>query len=214
MDGVKLADRLAYGAGCVARRVGFLHDAYRPAGPVAPIDPALRFLRLAVAFVLPGGAVGAPSAFGVPYRQAWADWSYLAVGDYLVGPEGTVFVASIEPPKPMLVVMTNAVVRLCRPAAPVLAGLNEYSAVLPATETVLFQGFPVSLLMGGIEDRTRVGLADDTKLPGFTALLPAVGEVRPRVADILRADGGGSFVVTGAVLLGGVWRLALDQAVS
>jgi hypothetical protein len=46
MDGVRLADRLAYGAGCAARRVGFLHDAYRPDGPEAPIDLAKRFLRL------------------------------------------------------------------------------------------------------------------------------------------------------------------------
>jgi hypothetical protein len=191
-----------------------VHDAYRPDGPVSPLDPARRFLRLAVAFVLPGGGLSAPSALGVPYRQAWADWSYLAVGDYLVGPEGVVFVVSIEPPKPMLVVMTNAVVRLCRPAAPVLAGLNDYSAVLPATETALVEGFPASLLMGGVEDRTRVGLADDTKLPGFTALLPAVTGVRPRVADMLRSDGGASFVVTGAILMGGTWRLSLDQAVS
>ncbi len=108
---MRLADRLAYGAGCAARRVGFLHDAYRPDGPEAPVDLAKRFLRLCVAFVLPGGSVAAPSGFGVPFRQAWADWSYLQAGDYLAGPEGTAFVATIEPPKPMLVVMTNTVVK-------------------------------------------------------------------------------------------------------
>src|SRR5271154_3954044 len=126
MDGVRLADRLAYGAGCVAPRGGVLHDAYRPRGPEAPLDLARRFLRLCVAFVLPGGSVAAPSGFGVPFRQAWADWSYLRAGDYLAGPEGTVFVAAIEPPKPMLVVMTNEVVNLARPATQVLAGLNQY----------------------------------------------------------------------------------------
>lgn len=61
MDGVKLADRLAYGAGCTARRVGFLHDAFRPDGPAAPCELAKRFLRLSVAYVLPGGSVAAPS---------------------------------------------------------------------------------------------------------------------------------------------------------
>lgn len=122
MDGVRLADRLAYGAGCAARRVGFLHDAYRPDGPAAPVDLARRFLRLCVAFVLPGGSVGAPSGFGAPFRQAWADWSYLQVGDYLAGPEGIVFVAAIEPPKPMLVVMTNGVVNSAGPVRPFLTG--------------------------------------------------------------------------------------------
>ncbi len=109
MDGVKLADRLAYGAGCAARRVGFVHDAFRPDGPEAPLDPARRFLRLSVAYALPGGSVTAPGGFAEPFRQAWADCGYLRPGDYLAGPEGVAFVAEIEPPKPMLVVMTNAV---------------------------------------------------------------------------------------------------------
>ena len=81
MDGVKLADRLAYGAGCAARRAGFLHDAYRPNGPQTPIDLSNRFLRLCVAYVLPGGGVAAPSGFGVPFRQAWARGHGIRGGD-------------------------------------------------------------------------------------------------------------------------------------
>jgi hypothetical protein len=214
MEGVRLADRLAYGAGCVARRVGFLHDAYRPSGPEQPVALGNRFMRLCVAFVLPGGSVAAPSGFAVPFRQAWADWSYLQAGDYLAGPEGIVFVAAIEPPKPMLVVMTNALVRLARPAAPVLAGLNPYGAVLPGTERVLLMGFPASLLLGGVDDRTRAGLPDDTKLPGFTALLPLVPQVQPQVADLLMNDRDERFVVTAVEQVGFVWRLSLVQAVS
>lgn len=213
MDGVRLADRLAYGAGCAARRAGFLHDAYRPDGPAAPLDLARRFMRLAVAFVLPGGSVAAPSAFAVPFRQAWADWSYLRVGDYLAGPEGVVFVAAIEPPKPMLVVMTNSVIGLARPAAPALPGANPYGAVTPATEQVLLAGFPASLVRGGLSDRTRDGMPDDTKVPGYAAMLPEVQGVQPRVADIVVDTAGGRFVVTGLERLGGIWRLALVQAV-
>jgi hypothetical protein len=214
MDGVRLADRLAYGAGCAARRIGFLHDAYRPDGPEAPVDLAKRFLRLSVAYVLPGGSVAAPGGFGVPFRQAWADWSYLRTGDYLAGAEGTAFVAAIEPPKPMMVVMTNTVVSLARPATPVLAGLNQYGAVLPGTQTMLISGFPASLLVGGIGDRTKAGLPDDTKVPGFTALLPAVGDVQPHVADILLNDRGERFVVIAVEQIFSVWRLSLVQAVS
>jgi hypothetical protein len=214
MDGPRLADRLAYGAGCAARRVGFLHDAFRPDGPEAPLDLAKRYLRLCVAFVLPGGSVAAPSGFAVPFRQAWADWTYLQPGDYLTGPGGTVFVASIEPPKPMLVVMTNTVIRLTRPGAPVLAGLNQYGAVTAGTETVLLSGFPASLLLGGVGDRTKAGLPDDTKIPGFTALLPVVEELQPHVADIVISERGDRFVVNAVEQVGTVWRMALLQAVS
>jgi hypothetical protein len=214
MDGVRLADRLSYGAGCAARRLGFLHDAYRPEGAEAPVDLARRFMRLAVAFVSPGGGVGSPGGFGVPYRQAWADWSYLQVGDYLAGPEGCVFVAAIEPPRPMLVVMTNAVLSLWRPAGAQLAGANPYGAPLAVNLTPLLEGFPASLLVGGLGDRTRAGLADDTRVPGFVALLPAVGCVQPRVADIATNERAERFLVTSAESVGGVWRLSLVQAVS
>jgi hypothetical protein len=215
MDGVKLADRLAYGAGCAARRAGFLHDAYRPNGPQTPIDLSNRFLRLCVAYVLPGGGVAAPSGFGVPFRQAWADWSYLQVGDYLAGPEGTAFVAAIEPPKPMLVVMTNTGINLWRPAAPVLAGINPYGAVLPGTNTALVTGFPASVLVGGgTVDRTHAGLADDTKVPGFVALLPSLPCVSPAVADLLTDASGAQYVVNAVEAVNGVWRLSMNQAVT
>jgi hypothetical protein len=211
MDGVRLADRLAYGAGCAARRVGFLHDAYRPAGKMAPLDLANRFMRLCVALVLPGGDVGGPGGFGVPFRQGWADWSYLQVGDYLAGPEGVMFVAAIEPPKPMLVVMTNAVVGLARPGAVSQAGLSGYGAATP--ETRLLEGFPASLLAGGTGDRTRNGLPDDGKVPGFVALLPVVENVTPQVADILSNERGERYAVNAVEEIGGIWRLACVQAV-
>jgi hypothetical protein len=191
-----------------------LHDAYRVDGPVEPVDLARRFLRLCVAFVLPGGNVGAPAGLGVPFRQAWADWSYLRAGDYLAGPEGVAFVAVIEPPKPMLVVMTNAMVDLLRPAAPLLAGLNQYGAMTRGTETVLLSKFPASLLVGGIGDRTRTGLPDDTRVPGFVAMLPVVAGVVPQVADLLRDEHGQKYVVTAVETLNAVWRFSVVQAVS
>ncbi len=211
---MKLADRLAYGAGCAARRVGFLHDAYRTDQPEAPMDLTNRFLRLCVAYVLPGGSVAGPGGFGVPFRQAWADWGYLQEGDYLAGPEGIAFVAAIEPPMPMLVVMTNTVLDLVRPGAPVLAGLNQYGSVTPATETVLIKGFPASVLVGGIGDRTRAGLPDDTRVPGFVALLPIVQNVEPHVADLALDTQGRKYVVTAVETLKSVWRFSLVQAVS
>ena len=214
MDGAKLADRLAYGAGCAARRAGYLHDAYRPEGPAKPVALEKRFLRLCVAYVLPGGSVAAPAGLGMPYRQAWADWSYLRAGDYLSGPEGVALIVAIEPPKPMLVVMTNAVVSLVRPERPVLPGLNGYSAFTGDSERTLFYGFPASLLIGGVSDRTKQGLPDDTKVPGFTAILPVVAGVAPRISDIMLDDLDRRFVVTSLESIGAVWRVSLVQAVS
>jgi hypothetical protein len=214
MDGLRLADRLAYGAGCAARRTGFLYDAYRPDGLAAPLNPANRFMRLCVAFVLPSGAVGSPAGLTTPYRQAWVDWSYLRVGDYLSGPDGVAFVAAIEPPKPMLAVMTNACISLARPGVTATVGLNEYGAVEPGAEIPLVTDYPASLLVGGGSgDRTRNGLPDDTKVPGVTALLPRVAGVVPLVADILSNQRGERFVVSSVEELSGIWRIFVVQAV-
>jgi hypothetical protein len=114
----------------------------------------------------------------------------------------------------MLVVMTNAVVDLLRPAAPVLAGLNQYGAITQGTETVLLAGFPASLLVGGVGDRTRTGLPDDTRVPGFISILPIVLGVTPQVADLLRDEHGQKYVVTAVETLNAVWRFSLVQVVS
>ena len=60
----------------------------------------------------------------------------------------------------------------------------------------------------------RAGLPDDTKLPGFTALLPVVANVQPRVADILTNERGDRFIVMAVEQVAAVWRLSLVQAVS
>jgi hypothetical protein len=51
-------------------------------------------------------------------------------------------------------------------------------------------------------------------VPGFTALLPVVPCVQPRVADILTNERAERFVVTAVETVSGVWRLSLVQAVS
>jgi hypothetical protein len=78
---------------------------------------------------------------------------------------------------------------------------------------MLLADFPASLLVGGIGDRTRSGLPDDTKVPGFSALLPVVAGVRPHVADILKTDRGERFIVTAIEHLAAVWRFSLVQEV-
>ncbi len=214
MDGVRLADRLAYGAGCAARRVGFLHDVFRPDGACSPIDLNRRFMRLCVAYALPGGSVSAPASLGIPYRQAWADWSYLQVGDYLVGPEGTAFVALIEPPKPMLVLMTNVIGDIVRSEAPVVGDMSAYGGMRPETEKLRLSRFPACIIAGGVGDRRRAGLPDDTKLAGFAIILPAIRSATPQVGEIFRDDQARQFLISGVETIGGIWRLSVVQAVS
>lgn len=214
MDGLRLADRIAYGAGQAARKAGVICDAYRVRDAGCPIKDANRIMRMPVAFLPASGSARAPAPFGVPYRQAILDQAYVRGGDYLVGPAGSFVIVSNEPPQPVLAVMCNQVVSVWRAAAPRVAGENPYGAILAATAVALMTGFPAALLPGGGSDRTRLGLPDDTKLSGYTAVLAAVDGVTPDVADLLRDGRGRQFVINAAERFGGAWRLSMIESVT
>ncbi|MHB1303037.1 MAG: hypothetical protein ACYCZB_06125 [Acidiphilium sp.] len=214
MDGVRLADRIAYGGGMAARKAGVICDAFRPRDGGCPLNAANRTVRLAVLSVPVSGSVRGPAPFGVPYRQMVLDQAYVAAGDYVVGPLGTMLVVTNEPPAPTLGAQCNETVSLWRPQAPVLAGANPYGAILGAGARAILSGFPAALLPGGASDRTRTGLPDDTKLPGYVAAVAAVAGLEPEVADVVRDARGRQFVVDAAMRYAGIWRLALTESVS
>lgn len=213
MDGLRLADRLAYGAGCAARRIGFVHEVYRAAGPENPLDINNRFMQLSVALLLLGGSASGPAALAQPFRQAVVDWSYLRTGDYLVGPEGVLFVAQIEPPKPVLAVLTNETITMLRPGRTKKLGINGYSGAQSESEVQLVEKYPSSFLVGGMGNKINNGLPDDVKIPGFSVLLPVVESVRPQISDILVNQNGMRFITTSVEEISGIWRLSAVQAV-
>lgn len=214
MDGVTLADRIAYGEGMAARKAGVICDLYRPRDGACPIVPGNRVIRLGVLSLPVSGSARGPAPFGVPYRQLVLDQSYAMPGDYLAGPAGMLLVATREPPAPVLGVQCNETVSLWRPSAPVLAGANPYGAILAPGATALLAGFPAALLPGGASDRTRSGLPDDTRLPGHIAVIASVAGLAPQVGDIVRDARGRQFAVDSAIAYTGIWRLALIESVS
>ncbi len=175
MDGLRLADRIAYGGGMAARKAGVICDSYRAIDGTCPLVPARRMIRLGVLSVPVGGGVRGPAGFGV---------------------------------------QCNEVITLWRTAQPAAPGLNPYGAVLFSDARVVLAGFPAALMPGGVSDRTRLGLPDDTKLPGYVGVVAAIDGAGPLVADIVRDGRGRQFVVDAAARFGGVWRLALTESVA
>lgn len=214
MDGVRLADRIAYGGGMAARKAGVICDAFRPRDGACPVVAANRTVRLAVLSVPVSGSVRGPAPLGVPYRQLVLDQAYVTAGDYVAGPLGTLLVVTNEPPAPVLGAQCNETISVWRPANPVVAGINPYGAILGAGARAILAGFPAALLGGGASDRTRVGLPDDTKLPGYVAAVAAVPGLAPQVADIVRDARGRQFVIDAVTGYGGIWRLELVESVS
>lgn len=191
--------------GAAARVFGEQHDAFRPSGAFDPLRASGRFLRLAAAF--DGGDPGFRRPYG--YERALRgtfDSAYLRVGDLLQGPRGTLFVVLLPPLNRPLCVLANAVVSVSRPAGADAAGLGGYGGAADAEP--VGAGWPAQVLAAG--GGRGFGLPGDGALAGFHVLLP-LGAPGMRTGDVVRDDGGRSYVVGAAELSELGWRLHVRQ---
>ncbi len=239
MDETRLQDLISRGMGIAARKGGVLCDAFRPCDAGPPLVLRNRFLRLSVAFNAEDPSFRRAGAYGRAAYYAVFDSAYTRPGDYLAerGSRRVWFLAEQLPLLLVLCVLANRVVSLARrdaparrggcarptrgvrgagPAAPVLAGLNAYGGVNRAMLTPILTEWPASVLAGGggPGGAGAVELPGDTRLAGFSVLLPAVAAAVPRVDDLLSDDLGRNFIVASAELspLGG--RLVVRQVAS
>ena len=218
MDETRLQDLISRGMGIAARKGGVLCDAFRPCDAGPPLVLRNRFLRLSVAFNAEDPSFRRAGAYGRAAYYAVFDSAYTRPGDYLAerGSRRVWFLAEQLPLLPVLCVLANRVVSLARPTAPVLAGLNAYGGVNRAMLTPILTEWPASVLAGGggPGGAGAVELPGDTRLAGFSVLLPAVAAAVPRVDDLLSDDLGRNFIVASAELSPLGWRLAVRQVAS
>lgn len=195
MNGATLQDRLSRGMGVAARVIGAQYDLLRPKGPNAPLRPERRVLRLPAVFDGGNPGYARPRGYDRALRGAF-DTAYVAVGDYFVGPRGTLFAAMLPPLARPLCVLTNTVVDILRPVGPASPGLNPYGGVgASIAPAALLLGWPAEVLASA---KGRPGeLPGDGALAGFSVLLPVL-PVGLRVGDLI-VDQSGRRFVAGAV---------------
>lgn len=205
--------------GSAARVIGVTCDAYRPAGVADPLRPANRFLRLPAAFNAEDPKfLGAPD-YGKPVWYGVFDSAYTRPGDYLVevGTARTWFVAAQPHLLPIVCVLTNRVVSICRPIGPGLPGATGYGGVNRQSLEPLLSNWPASLLAGGVGEREPARLPGDVRVGGYRVLIPvsaatarAQNGALPdllRVDDLMSDDLGRNYVVASAELTELGWRL-------
>jgi hypothetical protein len=214
LPGTCVPDMIRRGLGSAARGAGDWCDLYRAPDPAAPVRQQNRILRLPAAFVAVGNA-RAPVGYGQALWLGIFDFAYTRPGDYLVGADGTFFIASMPRLGPVLCVKTNRTVTLTRPAAPAAAGLSRYGGVRPAETTPLMQGWPAS----GLGERRAGGRGalpgDAPGLPGgaggWQVLMPGVAGVVLRPGDLATDDLGRTGVLESVELTALGWRLSARQ---
>lgn len=216
LPGRGVPDAIRRGLGLAARAVGDWCDLYRGEHPHAPpIAPGNRVIRLPAAFANTRSFT-APVGYGDALWQGVFDSVYSRAGDYLVGADGTFFVASQPRLGPVLCVKTNRTLTLRRPAGPQQAGINRYMGVQASEAQPLLTGWPASVLtvLGG----GKGALPGDAPggvggAGGWLALLPGAG-VTLRPGDLASDDLGRVAVVSASEHTALGWRLHLRQVTS
>lgn len=114
MNGARLQTLIYNGYAKEAKVIGYDYDVYRATLPsLYVIDPGNLIATLKCAFIADAKAEVA-NKYQTPTWMLRADGNQLEVFDFLVGPFGTFFVASMQPQLPMEAIKCNSVVNIGR----------------------------------------------------------------------------------------------------
>lgn len=206
-DGVSIQAKINKGYGTAGRKVGLPHEHFRPSDAFSPLALLNHIGTLLVAVdARPSYAFSIPALHSDAERYILADGRLLQHGDYLVGPQETVFVAALPMLQPIVCIACNAVLSLRRTAEPEFGPIDE--PVRPTGEVEMWAHWPASLLYagrGGGDDMTVPG---DSPPASFNVLLPSIpGVDPPRSGDVLVDERGRRFAVSWAEVTGLGWRM-------
>ncbi len=189
---------------------------YRPTGPGNPIDPGNLITTLPV-LIGTDATFSKPPMPGKPQRLAYLDATVAQPGDYLVGTDGTYFLAAILLPAPPLAIECNDVITVTRYALPTAVGALDYNGVGNAADTVLLASWPASILQGRVGTKNDLDLPSDVTNPNFQ-LMMAAPPVALRTSDVVTDQAGMRWLVvmveTNLTPTARYLRMTLQQAMT
>jgi hypothetical protein len=212
MNGRKLQDRLYLGLGLSARFVGQSADAFRPKGPIRPLDNQNRFLRLPATFVSAKGGDSRTNAYGDPLWHGIFDASYTKAGDYIVLGSGTFFIGSQAPLLPVLCIKTNRTISVARPNMQTSVASNTYGGYTSGSSIVLLEQWPASVLGESSSGVSAANLPTHQGVPYWSVLVPAPAGILLSPGDIITDDLQRSAVIAGSELTELGWRINAKMA--
>lgn len=208
MDGTRIQALVNRGYSLSAQRVGLPHQQFRPSGPGNPLAAANLIQTLPAAFSVDDYKFRRPSDYGKPEREALVDGSQLLVGDYLVGPSGTYFVAGLDALVPIVAVECSRTLTVTRPTfTRTLGRVRGIDGDTVATEAVLMSSWPASVVQGTKGEKSDSGVPDASRLPWWQILMPAIADVAFETDDILTDEVGHRYQVSSAELSSKGWRI-------
>lgn len=217
VDFARIQNRIYYGYGKAAIRLGTTHTIYRSSNGINPIQ---------------SGNIITSMLIGIDYDYTYKKakkygtpvWQFLAENglsllqyDYLVSNTTTYFIIDVIPTDrldPPLCVECNDTLTITRPTQPTGDGAVGYGGYSPATAETLLVNCPASLLEGKRGDSNSLKLPLDTRLPSYKVLLPYLGGINLRIGDFISSTTNNRLVISSVELSGLGWRLDATSVVS
>ncbi len=174
MDQATVQAHIARGLAKAASSVGANFAQYRPTSSMNPLASGNLIATLPCATDLnPELKLDAATPPDHPFTHLIADPGRLQPGDYLVGTE-TYFVSRVEVLRPAWCVLCNMTFNILDTAQVTAAGTNSYGGMTSASNTLLAQDWPMSILAKTRSEQDVTKLPSDTRSAFFEVLMPSI----------------------------------------
>lgn len=212
MDGAKIQQKVYRGYAIAASKIGTAYSQYRPVtADITALQPIST--SLLASFNAEDMTYSRPNKYAKPTWYALLDGTKTQVGDYLIGAEGTFFIAAQQALLPILAVECNRTLSFARPQAQSdLGAVTNYEGNTPATQTPLAAGWHASVLQGTKGEKNEVGLPGDVRNPWWLILCPAIPDVTLRTTDLAFDDLGRRYILSSVELTDLGYRMTAQQA--
>jgi hypothetical protein len=211
MDGNRIQALVYKGYAISAGKIGLPYAQYRPVS--ADLTNWSPIATLLASFNAEDMKYSKPNKYAKPTWYVLIDGSQTQVGDYLIGPGGTFFIAAQQAILPILAVGCNRVLSFARPQAQAQVGaVTNYEGNTTALQTPLAAGWPASVLQGTKGEKNEVNLPGDVRNPWWAILLPAIPGVTLRTTDLIEDDLGRRYILSSVELTDLGYRCTAQQA--
>ena len=212
MDGATLQKRVYRGYAIAAPKIGLANDLYRPSSALNPLAAGNKITTLPASYNAEDMKFSKPNKYGKPTWYVIVDGAQTRVFDYLKGPQGTFFIAAQQAILPILAVECNRTINVLRAQQESGIGAQPYSGNTSATESILMQQWPASVLQGTKGEKSESALPGDVRMAWWQILLPYFAGVVLRSDDIVTDDLNRRYVLSSVELSDLGWRCTAMQA--
>ena len=203
--------KIAYGLARAASILGVSQALYRPTSPMSPVS-GTPYGNIYCAFdVTADFRLISTAQPNHAYVTLLADPALVQQGDYLVG-DDTHFVARTEPLRPALCVLCDQVLDVLSSDVTTSAGTNAYGGRTSGTDTVIAQGWPVSMSARTRGEQDTTKLPSDTRAAYYDVLAPPIPGISLVFGMRLRDNTGQDYEIVSAELSPFGWRLLAGLA--